>query len=328
MPLKLVQKIRYVHPTTRKLAFFALKIFVAVLMLTILVRRMSFERLFEALSLANNRYIFLAFILLFWNIYLQFLKWELVVYRENASVKKRHVLFSLFVGLALGLVTPGRVGDFGRAFFIKNVEWARLLGLLMVDKLITLAVLYLLGIIGLSHFISMRMHPFVWLPIFMMTIGLVLLFLIFLLRPEILRSIISRYHRFLSRYGAIEKFMTGIELATPWLTMRLLAITVVHTMTYCSQFVFLMLAFHKIPLIDGFLSAFAIMFTKSLLPLAIGDLGIRESASVYFLGQFGVSDVAAFNASFLLFVSNILLPSLVGLVLLIIKRQNSIATHG
>ena len=328
MPVKLIQKIRYIHPTIRKIGFFALKVIVAALMLTILIRKMSFDRLYEALSLAKNQFILLAFLLLFFNVFLQFLKWLLVVYRENSLVKKRHVLFSLFVGMALGLVTPGRVGDFGRTFFVKNVEWPRLLGLLMVDKLITLAVLYLVGIIGLSHFISMRMHPFVWLPIFLMTFGLVMLFLVFLLRPEILRSIISRYHRILSRYGALEKFMTGIEMATPWLTMRLMAITVVHTLTYCSQFVLLMLAFHKIPVLDGFLSAFAIMFTKSLLPIAIGDLGIRESASVYFLDQIDVPDVAAFNASFLLFAINILLPSLVGLVLLMIKRQNSTAAHG
>ncbi len=328
MPVELFQKFKNIPPATRKIGFFLLKIIVAILVLSVLIRKMSIDRLIDALVAADNALIVVAALLLLPNLYFQFAKWQLVVRRENAGIKKRHILFSLLVGMALGLVTPGRVGDFGRTFFIKNVEWARLLGLLMIDKLITLAVLYFIGIVGLSHFISMRMHPFVWLPIFLMTLGLILLFLLFLLRPELLRSILSRYHNVVSRYGAIDRFLTGIEKATPQFTIRLFGLTIVQTLTYCSQFVLLILAFFKIPVISGYFSTFAVMFTKSLVPISLGDLGIRESASVYFFGQYGVPDVAAFNASFLLFLINVLFPSLLGLGLLLFKRQNPNFLHG
>ncbi len=328
MPFKIYHKLRDIPPTTRKIGFFMLKIVVAVLMLFVLIRKLSLERLVDALIAADELFIAAAFLLMFFNIYLQFCKWRLVVYREKSDIKRRHLLFSLLVGMALGLVTPGRIGDFGRTFFVKNVEWARLLGLLMVDKLITLCVLYFFGIIGLSHFISMRMHPFVWLPIFLMTLGLVSLFLLFLLRPVLLRSILVRLHHKSSRRGAVEKFLAGIESATPGFTGRLLFLTIVQTLTYCSQFVLLIQAFFKMPILAGYLSAFAVMFTKSLLPISLGDLGIRESASVYFLGQFGTPDVAAFNASFLLFLINVLLPSLLGLALLLFNRQNMFTRNG
>ena len=328
MPIKLIRKVKHIDPTTRKIAFFTLKIVVAVLVVSVLIKKISVERLMGALSEAQPVFIIIAAVLVVLNILFQFLKWRLVVHCENPHVKKRHILFSLFIGMALGLVTPGRIGDFGRTFFVKDVEWAKLLGLLMVDKLITLSILYFVGIVGLSHFISMSMHPFVWLPIFIMTIGLVLLFLLFLLRPELLRSIFSRYHHLLSPYGAVEKFLTGIELATPRFTLRLLLLTSLQMLTYCTQLVMLILAFYKIPIIKGYLSTFAVMFTKSLLPISLGDLGIRESASVYFFGQLGVPSAAAFNASFLLFIINILLPSMLGLGLLLFKRQNVIKLYG
>ncbi len=328
MPTRIVKTFNNIPPTVRKLGFFFLKIVIAILVLSVLVQKLSFERLVEAFVAADNRFIAAATLLLFLNLYFQFCKWRLVVHREKADVKRRHLLFSLLVGMALGLVTPGRVGDFGRTFFVRNVDWARLLGLLMVDKLITLAVLYLFGIIGLSHFISMRMHPFVWLPIFLMTLILISLFLLLLLRPELLRSLLARFHHLVTRHSAVEKFLSGIEMANPALSARLLLLTFIQTLTYCSQFVLLVQAFFKIPILAGFLSTFAVMFTKSLLPISIGDLGIRESASVYFFGQFGTPDVAAFNASFLLFLMNVLLPSLAGLVLLLFKRQTVLSIHG
>ena len=323
-----IDKVKHLDPAKQKLIFFALKIIIALLVLSILVRKISFSQLTGVLSQANNAYIFSAAALLSVNIYFQFAKWQIVVHHEYPHVKNRQILYSLFVGMALGLATPGRIGDFGRTFFIKNVEWPRLLGLLMIDKLITLAVLYFVGIIGLSHFISMRMHSFVWLPVFIMTIALAALFLLFLLRPELLRSMINRYQALFSKYAAVENFLCGIESATPKLAFRLLALTIFQTVTYCSQFVLLVLAFYKIPIIGGYLSTFAVMFTKSLLPFSFGDLGIRESAAVYFFGQFHVPAAAAFNASFLLFTINILLPSVMGLGLLLFKRQTIIKSNG
>ncbi|MBN1479564.1 UPF0104 family protein [candidate division KSB1 bacterium] len=328
MPKRVLKKIHHLHPTVRTAGFFLLKILVAVLVILLLIRKISLERLVHALVDANAAYITAGVMLLVFNIFLQYKKWQLIVFREAPFVKRRHVLYSLLVGSALGLVTPGRLGDFGRTFFIKNVNWAKLLGLLMVDKLITLAVLYFFGIIGLSHFISMRMHPFVWLPIFIMTIVLVLFFLLFLLRPELLRSIVSRYHSVFSRYSSLDKIISGVEMATPHFTLQLLALTALQTLTYCSQFLLFLFAFIEMPILAAYLSIFAIMFAKSLLPISLGDLGIRESAAVYFLGYFGVPDVAAFNASFLLFLINILLPSIVGLGLLLFKRQNTLLSNG
>lgn len=328
MPTTLIEKIRFLHPTIRTVAFFLLKIVVAILVIFLLIRKISLDRLVQAISAADSMFIAAGLSLVIYNIYLQFKKWQLIVLREAPAVKWRHILYSLFVGSALGLVTPGRLGDFGRTFFIPNADWAKLLGLLTVDKLITLAVLYLFGILGLSHFISMRMHPFVWVPIFIMTIGLVLFFLLFLLRPEMLRSIVYRYHSVFSRYSILDKFISGIEMATPHFTLHLLILNILLALTYCSQFLLFLFAFFKIPILPAYLSIFAVMFAKSLVPISLGDLGIRESAALYFFGHFGVPDAAAFNASFLLFLVNILFPSVVGLGLLLLKRQNIFLSNG
>jgi hypothetical protein len=55
------------------------------------------------------------------------------------------------------------------------------------------------------------------------------------------------------------------------------------------------------------------MFVKSLLPISIGDLGIREAGSIYFFSIYGISQAAALNASLLLFSINIFIPSILGI---------------
>ena len=64
------------------------------------------------------------------------------------------------------------------------------------------------------------------------------------------------------------------------------------------------------------------MFVKTVIPpVSLGELGIREGASVYFLTTMGETSSVAFNASIFLFIINLLIPSLIGLVLLM-KRDN------
>ena len=70
--------------------------------------------------------------------------------------------------------------------------------------------------------------------------------------------------------------------------------------------------FSKISLVHAFIGTSAMMFVKSLLPISIGDLGIREAGSIYFFSTYGISQAAALNASLLLFLINIFIPSILG----------------
>ena len=65
------------------------------------------------------------------------------------------------------------------------------------------------------------------------------------------------------------------------------------------------------------------MFAKTIIPpVSLGELGIREGASVFFITQFGESASAGFNASIFLFIINLLIPSLIGLILLLKKNDD------
>ena len=92
------------------------------------------------------------------------------------------------------------------------------------------------------------------------------------------------------------------------------------TLTYILQFSLLVNAFSSIAITKAFLAVGTTMMVKSMLPIAIGDLGVRESAAVYFFNMLHVPGAAAFNASLLLFFINLLTPSILGLILILKNR--------
>jgi hypothetical protein len=63
-------------------------------------------------------------------------------------------------------------------------------------------------------------------------------------------------------------------------------------------------------------------FAKTIIPaVSLGELGIREGASVFFAKQFAISEAAGLSAAIAIFIINIALPALAGM-LLFFKKNN------
>jgi len=308
--------------TRRKHIFFGIKILISVLVLAVLIRKISFLELSNALMAADRRLILIATSLLALNLFLQAQKWRQLLRLEKPDVGYGGVLSSLLAGLTLGFITPGRLGELGRGFFIKDASWQSILGLTVIDKLVSLIVIYFAGLIGLSYFLQTSLHFYVWLPAVLTGIALILLILFFLLRPDLLRSLLQRIESIWSHRSKSREFIASASKMTPSLTLKVLCLGILQYLTFLLQFYLLLIAFVALSPLQGFLAISAIMLVKTVLPIAIGDLGIRESAAIFFCGLFNVPPSAALDASLLLFIINILLPSLAGLTVILINQHN------
>jgi len=120
----------------------------------------------------------------------------------------------------------------------------------------------------------------------------------------------------------ISLLLSSLDEFHPKQARVLLAWCVIFFLTFSMQLYLLVSAFEPVSPIHAFAASSSAMFVKTLLPISLGDLGIRESAVVYFFGLFHVERASAFNASFILFSINILMPSLLGLVILLRNRLN------
>jgi uncharacterized membrane protein YbhN (UPF0104 family) len=94
---------------------------------------------------------------------------------------------------------------------------------------------------------------------------------------------------------------------------RMLVYSTLFYVTFISQFVVLLFAFEQVDVLYATFGVACVMVAKTIVPpFTLGELGIREGFSVFFLSMIGVSPTAAFGASVLLFLINILLPATAG----------------
>ena len=250
------------------------------------------------------------------NIFLQEYKWRFLVRLVKPDVKVIETLGSLLVGYAFGIITPGRIGEYSRSLFIRNTPPLKLVGLTVVDKFYNLgctvafgfpALLTLPWALGFVHG-----YQLVTMIAVLAAIDGTLLYLA--LDPRPVRSLIYALQMLFPRRGGIAQIVGGLDRFSQPQARVTLVLTLAHYSVFLIQYFFLISAFAQINIISSFRSAAAILFTKSALPIAIGDLGLDQLASIQFFGAFNISEVAAFNASILLFAFNVLIPALIGIL--------------
>lgn len=285
-----------------------------------LISRLQGKELIAAFESANVFCIIVAVMLLIPNIYIQFYKWRYLVRLLKSRVSNREAFQSLLAGFTFGFITPGRLGEFGRAFFIKDCSWVSLLGIAFVDKLFSLAVVTFWGAIGLMFFVSKQLYLYTMVPIVIFTIIALIVVYYVLLHPEIIRGFLYSLNIILPFRDKIKSLMSSLDHFHRRQALNLLLMTLCFYVIFFIQFFILVCSFESAPLLPALLAIAATMLVKSMLPISIGDLGIRESAAIFFLGKIGLQQSTAFNASILLFLINLLIPSMVGLVLVLKYR--------
>ncbi len=252
------------------------------------------------------------------NLGLQFLKWHyLLRCATREAIAPRHSFYSLMAGFPLGLLTPGRWGELGRAFFLPQLNERKTMVLAAFEKVFDLLVSLLLGALALLFLINQKMLPAeLFAPLVVLFIVIMLLHVLAL--HSTARKSFSRL--FKSRSASQRSALRVLSRLEQKNLLKLWLLSLAFALTYSLQFVLLLRGLAEISFLEGFIGASATFLAKSLLPFALGDLGVREGAAAFFFARMGIASQTAFNASLLLFLINLLLPSLLGM-LLVWKHQ-------
>lgn len=255
------------------------------------------------------------------NILIQHYKWRYLVHLLDPGISDSRIFTSLMCGFSIGLVTPGRLGELGKGVFIRSQSKSQLTGMAIIDKILSLWALAVLGIISMFYLIEFKFafSFFSKLLFLMISIVFVVLLLVLVFQPSFLRKTIHLSKRLAERAPFREKIYSLIS-ASDYFKKHHFMPSFYFSMVF--QFIILLQlflfvnAYADMVLPDAFMAGASAMFAKSLLPVAIMDLGIREGAVIFFFGKFGISASSAFNASITLFFTNVLIPGILGLFFL------------
>lgn len=274
---------------------------VAAAVLLFLVQKLQFRALVQGWQAAEWPFVLFAGILVIPNIGIQACKWHALLKTEDRGIQFCTALKSILVGYPLGFVTPGRLGEMGRAFFLKKIGRRQALKLALVDKLSNFMVTVSAGLIGLFLLLDQwRLH--------VSAIFLILLILLF--APVLAGKFVKRTLKNWLRSLALDRrgFATLFAYAAGFYAI------------FTLQYICLICSFASVPLFPALGATSSAFLVKTLLPISLADLGIREGASILFLSKIGISAPVAFNAALMLFALNLVVPSILGLKYLFAQK--------
>ncbi len=274
----------------RRRFYLALRLLLAGVLLGLILRRTPPAEIGEVLVsaspglLAAGTALGVAFGLL------KVLRWRWLLGRLGVPCSVGRALYSYLGGMALGLTTPGRLGEVGRSLYIAGQDRVLLTGAALVDKVFDVSVIFAVGGVGCAaHGLA--------LPAVGMFVASVVLAAV----PASIRRICERVARPLR------------ALDRPTVALAMLQAGVAFLMT-ALQFHLFLSAFGPAPA-GATLFVLPLMILSNLVPLTVSGVGIREWASVLLFRRYGIPAAVAVTVAWLVYLCNSLLPGLAGAVL-------------
>jgi uncharacterized membrane protein YbhN (UPF0104 family) len=223
-------------------------------------------------------------------------RWERLLHALGLRLPSARVVLVGVYAIALGFLSPGRVGEFAKIAFVRREAGLSLpMGALTVvaDRVLDLFVLFLVLVTGLARFVRGMT------PVAALLAGLA--------AAALCAAIPALVWRFRPRSPA-----SGVEaIARPGPIMLFLGISLAATTVHFGQSTLLAwelgldLTFWQV----GF--AVSLAAIVALLPVTIMGIGTREVALIYALGLFGIDRTGAVSFSLLVFAVHLVVFLLV-----------------
>lgn len=307
---------------TRKMVFLMIKIGITAFLFYFIATKIQITEIKAEFSGIDWVAFAVALAMTVPNILIQHYKWRYLTHILNPAITNRDVFASLMCGFSIGLVTPGRLGELGKGLFLPFVRRSEITGMSIIDKVFSQLALSVFGLMGMLLMMEFQFQPGVEIKLLVTVFGILLIAVLVMVAffPERVRDLIRSSKKLFHYAPFREKIFSLIAASENFKKHHFipsLAYALLFQLIIYIQFYWFINAFTPLSFADGLIGASSVMFAKSLLPVALMDLGVREGASIYFLGKLGISASAAFNASIMIFLSNVLLPGVIGLFYLV-----------
>lgn len=316
-------------PEKSKKTFFKKRYFflIGILVLIFILLRIDLNVAFSILMQANISLLIASFTLQLLNTVIKSEKWRLLVTPFSKSYNRLRCAEVWMIGYGIGIITPGRVGDFTRAVYLKkdlDISYGKSVATVFIDRLQDIIALFVLSYMGLILFNPLlASKPEIRTMISVATI-LFAVIGVFILRKNsasmILRPFFNRFIRegqkraIKSNY---DDFYAGIKLIVA--RKKIIAMTAVLTSI---SWAIILAASYTTALSVGieaefvyFIFLIPIINIIELIPISLSGVGTRDSAAIILFSLIGIAQERAFIFSSMILITNMLF-AMIGLILM------------
>jgi uncharacterized protein (TIRG00374 family) len=263
------------------------------------------RQIVEAFRGTDPRFILLALPLTPVVIFFKAYRWHLLARSRIPNLGFLPSFKSYMAGLTLAVITPMSAGELARGHHLDPKRGLELIGLVTVDKFLDLAAVGTYGFLGFLYLFSLPIKILSGVAIACMTVGWLFLRPMARLFEKLLRvAPESRLGRF---------FATVKEVPTS-LVFKCLGVAFINFAFYYFQVYLVVCAFAKHFVASSAVAFFPTITLSTIIPYAIGGLGIRELTAELLLPKYDIriTEAMASSAFFAHFVIIMILPGLVG----------------
>ena len=265
--------------------------------------------------------ILLVILLMPVNLILESAKWQWMIRSYYPEISVWKAFQALLAGMTTGIFTPNRVGEYvGRLMYLPAGARTEAGVYMLWERFFQMMITSWMGSLGLwlllrsSEFMSVSLPT--WLSGSAVGWGMLVvnaLLPVLLLQP----ARVSRWMKKLRIPGIFFQRMTdSLADLNRKLLLKVIGLGILRYLVFSSQYLILLYAFgYDGSVIIGAAMIWLIFLLKSLIPfIALTELGIRESIAMLIMAPFGVTAFEAFSSTFVLYLINVIIPALVGLI--------------
>lgn len=279
------------------IAILLLKIAVSIFLVRIAVKKVDLHELGEVFRTIHisDAFLILFFIAINWII--QIFRWQTVLKNNAVSVRFSEAAKSYFIGYTFRLLIPGGFAEFLKIYYLNGRRQQSFIAFCIESFLMALIHLALMCLAGCFLFPTYR----IYLIFFAAAVLVILIILPF-----------AKKIPFVIKYIPADNFRFR-------LTGRIILLTIVSLIVINCQYHFVLNIYAPVGWLDCAAAVIFIIGAGSV-PFTFSGLGVRENLAIYLLGMFGVKSSIAMAVSFFIFTTNIVLPALLGMVLVILHQ--------
>ncbi len=247
-------------------------------------------------------------------------KWRYIV-ESREEISFWLAVKGVLAGASVSALSPNRIGDFlGRVFVLKKTNFLQGTFITLIGSYAQTLVSFIFGFLSVSYLLLQHnlweLNDFYLIQILGILLIVILIFLYF--KISVLSQIVPKSWKRIYEY--IQVFST---YKYPELSITL-AYSILRYFVFSTQFVLLLWAVGlHIPIVHLYILVFSIFFLNMIRPsIALVEFAIRAAISItvfrfygdYIMPEMQFDDAQVFIASTLIWVVNIILPALIGLL--------------
>ena len=307
-----------------KKAFSFLKYILIILIFVLIIKQLNtdeasrlFTQLHAQVQTKTHLLLLLAIIILMpLNWCLESKKWQLLM-SPFVHVSLKQSLRIVIAGIAAGIFTPGRVGEYaGRVITSDKNKKMEVISATLLGS-ISQNLWNIAGGLGFCYFFLKNVFPatngYVLPLLLMVAIQIVILLFLYYNLPKVTDFMVRK--TFIRRY---KNQLTGLKAYSAKILNKTLFLSFLRYLTYIGQYVLTMLLFNVevAPLVMiGNITGIILIQTGIPLPMFLSILA-RGELAILVWSTSGVDSLTALAATFLIWFINLIVPAVIGLFIL------------